>query len=123
MDIFSIGDILKPVIRDGKIAIVLAKGYGAQWYTFHKVPELVIDSAIVNTVDSKEYEEEKASYAASIEAYCDLMYGERPVWGDTMELCVKWVREDTCYNIQIIDGIEEVIEGNLFEGELEYARA
>ena len=45
---------MNKLIRDGQVAVLVSPGYGAGWYTWHHIEELVYDPCVVAWVENKE---------------------------------------------------------------------
>jgi hypothetical protein len=87
------------VIRDGKVAILYSPGFGAGWYSWHHIEELVFDPSIVTWLEAREL--------GKIVSYLTLKYpGE--YFGGVDQLTIKWIPQGTQFRIEEYDGAESV---------------
>ena len=88
------------LIRDGKVAVLVSPGFGAGWYTWHSIDELIYDPSIVEWVERQELDK--------IQAYMELKYPE--VWyGGLEDLEVNWVPLGAKFRIDEYDGAESLV--------------
>jgi hypothetical protein len=99
-DLCIYGKEMKPV--------VLAKDYGAQWYTYHGIKALLEDPNILNYISSTSLEED-LEWVYELENYFDLMYGERETWGDITSLKIELVPKECNFTVELVDGWETII--------------
>lgn len=92
---------MEKVIRDGKVAVLYSPGYGAGWYSWHSIPELLFDPVVVDMVEKKE------PYY-KIENYCHEKYGDEPYLGGSEDLTVAWLDVGTKFKIREYDGSESI---------------
>ena len=88
------------VIRDGKVAVLYSPGYGAGWYSWHDIKELMYDPIVVDMVERKEF-------ANVIESYCEMQYGDH-YFGGAEDLQVEWIPIGTKFQITEYDGAESI---------------
>ena len=88
-------------IKDDMVAVLYSPKYGAGWYSWHGIEELLYDPKLVDMV------EEKASVEA-IELYCEEVYGENHYYGGADKLEVMWLPIGTHFRIHEYDGSETV---------------
>lgn len=101
---------MRKIQKGSIVGIIIGSKSNAGWYTCHNIPELVFDPAIIDLLSSKQDSlEHSLAIAYEIELYCDEVYGERPFYGDTTLLSVKWVPVDSTFNVVCVDGWETVI--------------
>ena len=93
---------MKKVIRDGKVAVLVSRGWGAGWYSWHGIEELIYDPEIVRMIENPDEDEDDFS----IEKYCEETYGDGSYYGGVDGLCVVWVPEGTQFIIHEYDGAE-----------------
>jgi hypothetical protein len=99
------------VIQDGCVAVLISRGYGAGWYSWHNKLDLVFDSQIVNAVleNAKNWED----------VVCDRvkqMYPDEHVVTNGVDgLEVQWVREGVEFEIREYDGAEWIDTKNSIE--------
>lgn len=90
---------MNKLIRDGKVAILYSPGYGAGWYTWHHIEELLYDPSIVTWLESGELDK--------IEHYLTLKYpGE--YFGGLDDLGIEWIPQGTLFKINEYDGAESI---------------
>lgn len=88
------------VIRDGKVAVLYSPGFGAGWFSWHHVYELLFDPVVVEMVEKKEYH-------TKIENYCLEKYGDDvSIFGDKLE--IAWLDVGTKFKIREYDGSESI---------------
>ena len=89
-------------IKDGMVAVLYSPGFGAGWYSWHNVEELLFDPKVVDMVLEK-------TSAETIELYCEEVYGkEHHYYGGADDLRVKWLPVGTHFHIHEYDGSESV---------------
>ena len=88
-------------IKDGMVAVLVSPRYGAGWYSWHGVEELLYDPKLVGMV------EEKAS-VENILLYCEEVYGENHYYGGAEELEVVWLSVGTPFRIDEYGGAETI---------------
>lgn len=91
---------MKKLIRDQKVAVLYSPGFGAGWYTWHTIEELVYDPSIVEWVEKQELD--------MIRVYLDLKYPEEYISG-LEDLVVAWVPEGERFRIEEYDGAESLV--------------
>ena len=90
---------MNKLIRDGKVAVLFSPGYGAGWYSWHQIEELLYDPSIVLWLESGEMDK--------IENYLTLKYpGE--YFGGLEDLRIVWIDQGTEFQIHEYDGAEGV---------------
>lgn len=89
------------LIRDGKVAVLYSPGWGAGWYSWHGVEELLYDPSVVSMLESK-------SSGESILAYCHEKYGEDAYFGGIDDLTIEWVPIGREFVIREEDGSESI---------------
>lgn len=88
------------VIRDGKVAVLYSADYGAGWFSWNPEHiELLFDPAIVELVESEQWEE--------LKVYVTLKYPDIYM-GGLDDLRIEWVPKGTLFVIQEHDGNEWV---------------
>ena len=65
---------MNKVVRDGLVAVLVSPGFGAGWYSWHGIHELLFDPVVVGMLENNidRYE---------IEKYCEKTYGEDEYYG------------------------------------------
>jgi hypothetical protein len=90
---------MNKLVRDGKVAVLVAPEYGAGWYSWHLNEELLYDPSIVQWLESEEPDK--------IEHYLALKYpGE--YFGSLEDLTVEWIDQGTEFRISEYDGAESI---------------
>lgn len=100
----------KEIIRDGKVAILYSPRFGAGWYTWHRVYELLRDPEVVHLVECRDRapEDERPYYTEKIMTYCDNTYGTDHFYGGADGLCIEWIELGDKFRINEYDGSETV---------------
>ena len=88
--------------------VILSKVFNCQWYTHHRIKELLEDPVILNFIESRS-NSDTLEWAYGIEDYCDNKYGVRETWGDVTTLCIEYIPEDMSYTVELINGWETII--------------
>ena len=86
--------------ENGLVAVLYSPGFGAGWYTWHHVPELLFDPKVVDMVIDK-------TSAETIELYCKTVYGDH-YYAGACDLEVAWVPTGTEFVIDDFDGNETI---------------
>lgn len=90
------------VIRDGKVAVVYHSSWGAGWYTWHGVEELLFSPRIVDMIESGASQEEFEEY---VKTFGELMADAYLI----EELAIRWVDSGVEFWIEEYDGSETVM--------------
>ena len=85
-------------IEDGKVAVLYSPGFGAGWYSWHDISELLYDPVVVAMVLDK-------TAPGTIEFYCKTVYGDH-YYGGAGDLEVIWIPQGTQFIINEYDGNE-----------------
>lgn len=96
---------MKKVIRDGKVAVVISKGYGVGWYSWHGYEELLYDPNIVRILENPDEDED----GDTIQKYCEETYDDNTYYGGIDGLCIVWVPKGKRFKIEEYDGEETLI--------------
>jgi hypothetical protein len=91
---------MKKLIRDQKVAVLYSPGYGAGWYSWHHIEELIYDPSIVEWVEREELNK--------ILTYMELKYPEA-YCGGAEDLRVEWIPVGARFRIDEYDGNESLI--------------
>lgn len=99
----------KEIIRDGRVAILYSPGFGAGWYTWHGVPELLRDPEVVHLVEcrSKVPPDEQTYYTEKIVAYCENTYGTH-YYGGAEDLEIVWIELGDKFRVNEYEGSESI---------------
>lgn len=90
---------MNKLVRDGKVAVLFSPGFGAGWYSWHQIEELLYDPSIVLWLESEEMDK--------IEHYLKLKYpGE--YFGGLDDLTVAWIPQGTEFQVYEYDGAESI---------------
>ena len=87
-------------IKDGLVAVLYSPDFGAGWYTWHNVAELLFDPKVVDMVMEK-------TSAETIELYCKTVYGDH-YYAGSCDLEVAWVPTGSEFVIDDFDGNETI---------------
>lgn len=100
----------KEIVRDGRVAILYSPGFGAGWYTWHNIPELLRDPEVVHLVESREKApvEEQYYYTEKIVEYCRNTYGDDAYLGGAGDLAIEWIELGDKFRINEYDGSETI---------------
>lgn len=101
---------IEKVIRDGKVAVLVSKGFGAGWYTWHGIEALLFDPVIVGMVEAMPNSSNDVFMATydAIEQYTEEKYGGY-YYGGIADLTVKWVPVGAKFRIHEYDGSETLV--------------
>lgn len=91
---------MQKVIRDNKVAVLVSPGFGAGWYSWHNIEELLYDPSIVSWVESQEFDK--------IKTYIELKYVDDYISG-IEDLVVEWVPVGAQFRIKEYDGAESLL--------------
>jgi hypothetical protein len=91
---------MNKLIRDQKVAVLVSPGYGAGWYSWHFIEELVYDPSVVEWVERQELDK--------IQAYMELKYPDA-YCGGLEDLEVVWVPVGERFRIDEYDGAESLV--------------
>jgi hypothetical protein len=94
------GNIMLKKIENGLVAVLYSPGYGAGWYSWHDIKELLFDPKVVDMVLEK-------TSAETIELYCQEVYGVH-YYNGASDLEVAWVPAGTEFIVEDFDGNESI---------------
>lgn len=86
-------------IENGLVAVLYSPGFGAGWYSWHGIRELLFDPQVVDMVLDK-------TTPKTIEHYCDRVYGENASYIGADNLKVVWIPQGYQFIIDEYDGNE-----------------
>lgn len=92
---------MKKVVRDGKVAVLVSRGYGAGWYSWHNIEELLYSPEVVDMV-------ERGVLYQEIESYVELQYPDIYA-GGASGLYIVWVPVGSKFRIKEYDGAESLV--------------
>lgn len=98
---------MNKVVRDGKVAVLHTDDWGAGWYTWNDIPELIFDPEVVRMIENPDEDED----ADTIINYCREKYGDG-YFNGASSLKVTWVPEGARFRINEYDGVETIILEN-----------
>ena len=84
--------------ENGLVAVLYSPGFGAGWFTWHNIADLLFDPKVVDMVMEK-------NSAETIELYCKTVYGDH-YYGGACDLEIAWVPAGTEFIIDEYDGAE-----------------
>lgn len=90
---------MNKLVRDGKVAVLVSPDYGAGWYSWHRIEELLYDPSIVLWLEAKELDK--------IEHYLALKYPNE-YFGGLDDLTVEWIDQGSEFRIDEFDGAESI---------------
>jgi hypothetical protein len=90
---------MKKLVRDGKVAVLVSSGFGAGWYSWHRIQKLLFDPDIVKMIEL-DWPHER------ILSHCEKFYGNDHYYGGVAGLGVYWIAEGTKFRIDEYDGSE-----------------
>lgn len=91
------------VVRDGKVAVLISPGYGAGWYSWYGIEEMLFDPKIVAMLENPDDDED----VDTIIEYCREKYGESGYDG-AHNLTICWVPQGWRFVIDEYDGAETI---------------
>jgi hypothetical protein len=93
---------MKRVIENGKVAVLVSPNYGAGWFSWHDVEELLFDPVVVEMVRNDRHEE--------IDSYVARAYPDDNVYtGGALDLMIEWVPMGQRFRINEYDGYESIV--------------
>lgn len=95
------------VIRDGKVAVLISLDYGAGWYTWHHMEELIYHPKLVEMVENNQQEEITEAFIAELLGILD--EDSMPYIGGAQDLVVRWLPVGTEFMIEEYDGSEYIV--------------
>ena len=96
---------MEKVIRDGKVAVLYSPGYGAGWYSWHRIPELIFHPKLVEMVETGQH----ANITEDWILKNTEIDGESVCCEGTGDLWIRWVPVGTRFLIHEYDGSESVV--------------
>ena len=101
---------MRKKIVDGKVALIVAPGFGAGWYSWHCYEELLFLPELIDFVDSKNAKKERITDAELediIKSFTDIDTDEEYFTADG--LTVVWLSQGTKFIIEEYDGSERLV--------------
>jgi hypothetical protein len=93
---------MRKLLRDGNVAVLVSAGFGAGWYSWHGIKELLFDPDIVKMIEL-DWPNER------ILAHCEKFYGDDHYFGGVEGLSICWVPEGAKFRIDEYDGAETLV--------------
>lgn len=91
---------MNKLVRDGKVAVLIAPSFGSGWYTWnYSTPEILFDPGIVSLIEEEKWNEMKT--------YVALKYPQI-YSGAVDDLQVEWVPEGALFKVNEYDGSESL---------------
>lgn len=87
--------------RNGHICVIYSPGYGAGWYTWHRIEELLYDPEVVKMIEDN-------TPGEKIEEYCRNTYGDE-CYLAAGDLAIAYVNPHDRFYIDEYDGAESVV--------------
>lgn len=97
---------MNKLIHEGKVAVLYSPGFGAGWYTWCGIEEMLYDPNIIELVLKKEHDPDQRDNM--ILEYCERKYGEDAYYGGIDNLTVVWIDEGAEFLIDEYDGAESI---------------
>jgi hypothetical protein len=98
---------MKKVIRDGKVAVLISPNYGAGWYTWHGVEELLYHPRLIEMIENNQHEEITESFIAELLGIID--EDSIPHISGAEDLIIEWLPVGTQFIIEEYDGYESIL--------------
>jgi len=92
---------MEKVIRGGDVAVLFSPGFGAGWYSWHGVEQLLFDPRVVELLEQGRRDE--------IADYCAGVYGEDHYYGGAEDLIVAWIPVGVKFRVHEYDGAESLV--------------
>ena len=94
---------MKKVVRDGKVAVLISRGFGAGWYTWNKDhEELLFHPKLIEIVSDGDAEEITSEWL-------EVELGLKDVYPSGKDgLTVEWVEEGMAFTVKEYDGKESL---------------
>lgn len=90
---------MNKVVRDGKVAVLIAPSYGAGWYTENSDENLLFDPILVQYVEEKNI--------TALKQYAKKQYPNAFI-GGIDDLTVRWIKEGMLFRVKEYDGAESI---------------
>lgn len=89
------------VVEDGRVAVAYSPGYGAGWYSWHGIEELIFDPMLIELIRNNRLDE--------VETYVAKKYGSGVYCGGAEQLKITWIPLGDRFRIEEYDGSESVV--------------
>jgi hypothetical protein len=97
---------MEKVIRDDKVAVLYSPDFGAGWYSWHGIEELLYHPKIVELVENNQREKITKAFIAELLGIID--EDNMPYIGGAEDLTIKWLPVGTQFIIDEYDGSESI---------------
>ncbi len=88
------------VIRDGKVAVLISRGFGAGWSSWNlEFPDILFDPEIVAAVEAHDL--------GKVMTIAEAKYPHAYL-GGADGLCVEWIQQGTAFEVHEYDGAESI---------------
>jgi hypothetical protein len=94
------------VIRDGKVAVLISPSWGAGWYTWHDMEELLYHPKLVEMVENNQQDEITKGLIAELLGIID--EDGMPYLAGAEDLAIEWIPIGTEFMIEEYDGYESI---------------
>lgn len=103
--------MVEKVVRDGMVAVILSRGYGAGWSTWADTKEnqhiLAFHPKLVELIESGKVEEMRGT---EVHRWVESVFGITGMYfGGWDGLYIKWIAQGTRFRIDEYDGAEYII--------------
>jgi len=98
---------MNKVTRDGKVAVLYSPGFGAGWYSWHHIPELVFHPRLVELVEQKINSEINDELVAKLLNIDEDAYDFPYI--SSGNLTIAWIDKGTVFRIDEYDGSESIV--------------
>ena len=96
------------VVRDGKVAVLYASGYGLGWYSYYGDPKMAFDPdlvALVEAADASDDSDSDREISSRMRAEIELKF---PGADSSIRLGMEWVPVGAGVRIRNHDGLERI---------------
>jgi hypothetical protein len=101
---------MEKVIRDGMVAVLYSPGFGAGWYSWHGIKELLFHPEIVRLVEDGQRDQITQELCLKL---MNMAQGDYICVLGADQLKIQWLPVDTAFKVDEYDGSEsiETVEG------------
>jgi hypothetical protein len=97
---------MEKVIRNGKVAVIYSPNWGAGWYSWHHMEELIYHPKIVEMVENNQQGEITKGLIAELLGIID--EDDMPYISCVEDLVIAWLPVGTEFMIEEYDGNETI---------------
>lgn len=100
---------MEKVIRDGKVAVLYSPGWGAGWYSWHKMEELLYHPKLVELVENNQHTEITEGLIVELLGVID--EDDMPFISDSAirDLDIEWIPVGNQFFVEEYDGAESIM--------------